>query len=63
MTKATTVAEEMTFTLPKSSAAAKRLYQYSWFATSKDYFKLETDLQKCMLCLWNQMAASAKNID
>ena len=61
MEEAMKVAEAIASKSPDSIAAAKILYQKSWFASEKDCLELETDIQKRLLVSWNQMAASAKN--
>lgn len=59
--EAMNVAQVIASRSPDSIAAAKVLYQKSWFATEKECLDLETKLQKLLLPSWNQIAASGKN--
>ena len=61
MTEAMKVAKDIVSKSPDSVAAAKVMYQKSWFASEKDCLELETEIQKRLLYSWNQMAASGKN--
>ncbi len=55
------VAEDIVIKSPDSIAAAKVLYQKTWFASEKDCLEMETEIQEKLLVSWNQLAASAKN--
>ena len=59
--RATGVVEEVAHRSPDALAAAKALYQRSWFASEEECLKLETEVQEKLLASWNQLAASAKN--
>lgn len=61
MQEAMMVAKDIASKSPDSTAAAKVLYQKSWFASDKDCLELETEIQEKLLVSWNQLAASAKN--
>ena len=61
MTEAMKVAKDIVSKSPDSVAAAKVMYQKSWFASEKDCLEIETEIQKRLLYSWNQMAASGKN--
>ena len=60
LASAVSLAREIATRSPDSVAAAKQLYQKTWYASEKDCLELETKLQKKLILSLNQVRADTR---